>query len=45
MGRDDGKQAGEFSPIFYNTDFITLREFDTFWLSYVPSFPRTSALR
>lgn len=32
-GRDDGKEAGEFSPIFYNKELFELKESDTFWLS------------
>ena len=33
VGRDDGISAGEFSAIFYNKNFIEVREWDTFWLS------------
>lgn len=36
VGRDDGKDAGEFSGIFYRTDRIELKENDTFWLSETP---------
>jgi endonuclease/exonuclease/phosphatase family metal-dependent hydrolase len=32
-GRDDGKQAGEFSAVFYNKDRFTLLDKGTFWLS------------
>ncbi|MFM1912740.1 MAG: hypothetical protein RIR51_578 [Bacteroidota bacterium] len=32
-GRDDGKEEGEFSPLFYNQTKFELKEFDTFWLS------------
>lgn len=49
VGRDDGKQAGEFSAIFYNKNFIELREWDTFWLSNTPfdvsRFPGAGSLR
>jgi len=33
VGRDDGKQKGEFSPIYYNTKKFTLIDESTFWLS------------
>jgi dephospho-CoA kinase len=32
-GRDDGKESGEFSPLFYNTKKFTLIREKTFWLS------------
>ncbi len=32
-GRDDGKEAGEFSPLLYNTKKFKLIEQATFWLS------------
>jgi len=32
-GRDDGGEAGEFSPIFYNTKKFILIEYGQFWLS------------
>ena len=38
-GRDDGKEAGEFSPIFYNTKLFTFLEDNTFWLSPTPEVP------
>ena len=39
VGRDDGKKAGEFSPIFYNTlKFKALRN-GGFWLSETPDKP------
>ncbi len=38
-GRDDGKQGGEFSPIFYNTSTFTLLESGQFWLSETPDVP------
>lgn len=41
-GRDDGKEAGEFSPIFYNTNLFTLLEDSTFWLSETPEVPSKS---
>ena len=36
VGREDGKEKGEFSPIFYNNDKFTLSESGTFWLSNTP---------
>lgn len=39
VGRDDGKNAGEFSAIFYDTvKFVSLNE-STFWLSETPEVP------
>lgn len=39
VGRDDGKDGGEFSPIFYRkTDFEVL-DSGTFWLSETPQKP------
>ena len=39
VGRDDGKQAGEFSAIFFRNDRYTLIEDGTFWLSETPEEP------
>jgi endonuclease/exonuclease/phosphatase family metal-dependent hydrolase len=36
VGRDDGKRAGEFSAIFYNSDRFKKRDGGTFWLSETP---------
>jgi len=36
VGRDDGKEAGEFSAIFYNSDEFEVLEENTFWLSETP---------
>lgn len=36
VGRDDGRQAGEFSPIFYDSTQLTLMDNGTFWLSDTP---------
>lgn len=39
VGRDDGKEAGEFSPVFFNkTKFILIKQ-GTFWLSETPDLP------
>jgi len=49
VGRDDGKQAGEFSPIFYKKSAVDLISWDTFWLSNTPfdvsKFPGAGSLR
>lgn len=39
VGRDDGKDKGEFSPIFYNTTKFELMRSGTFWLSPTPNAP------
>ncbi|KLJ09020.1 hypothetical protein EMPG_15551 [Blastomyces silverae] len=39
VGRDDGKQAGEYSPIFYRPAVWELEESNTVWLSETPSVP------
>jgi len=36
VGRDDGKKAGEYSAIFYNTKALDLQKAETFWLSETP---------
>jgi endonuclease/exonuclease/phosphatase family metal-dependent hydrolase len=36
VGRADGREAGEFSAIFYRTDRLELLESGTFWLSPTP---------
>lgn len=38
-GRDDGKQAGEHSAIFYRTDLFDLLDNGDFWLSQTPDTP------
>ncbi|WP_224996287.1 endonuclease/exonuclease/phosphatase family protein [Cesiribacter sp. SM1] len=39
VGRDDGKEAGEFSAIFYKNDKFTLLQNGNFWLSTDTSKP------
>lgn len=39
VGRDDGKQAGEFVPIFYNKNRLKLIDSKHFWLSENPDVP------
>lgn len=36
VGRDDGKEAGEHSPLFFNTKKFSLIKSGTFWLSETP---------
>ena len=36
VGRDDGKEAGEYSPLFYRADKFELLDSSTFWLSQYP---------
>ena len=37
VGRDDGVDSGEFSPVFYRTERFELLESGTFWLSESPA--------
>ncbi|WP_076550588.1 endonuclease/exonuclease/phosphatase family protein [Maribacter ulvicola] len=37
VGRDDGKEKGEYSPILYNAKKYTLLQSETFWLSETPN--------
>lgn len=37
VGRDDGKQAGEFSAVFYNSSQVEILSEGTFWLSPTPN--------
>ena len=39
VGRDDGKQTGEFSPVFYKKDKFDLVRQGTFWLSPTSATP------
>lgn len=39
VGRKDGKQAGEFSPIFYDRKKLEVLDSGTFWLSTTPLQP------
>ncbi|MEO8398607.1 MAG: endonuclease/exonuclease/phosphatase family protein [Ignavibacteriaceae bacterium] len=39
VGRDDGKQKGEFSAILYRKDRFELLQDSTFWLSKTPDGP------
>lgn len=37
LGRDDGKDVGEFAPIFYRKDKFSLHDWGVFWLSETPN--------
>jgi endonuclease/exonuclease/phosphatase family metal-dependent hydrolase len=39
VGRDDGKEKGEYSAIFYKKDKFEVLKQNTFWLSETPSIP------
>ena len=39
VGRDDGQEQGEFSPIFYRRNRYELVDQGTFWLSETPDVP------
>lgn len=39
VGRDDGKEKGEFSAIFYDTERLQAIKSGTFWLSETPEKP------
>jgi endonuclease/exonuclease/phosphatase family metal-dependent hydrolase len=39
VGRDDGKEKGEYSAIFYDTSRLQALQSSTFWLSQTPEVP------
>jgi len=39
VGRDDGREAGEYAAILFRRDRLTVRDSGTFWLSDTPSAP------
>jgi len=39
IGRDDGKEEGEYAPVFYKKDKFKLLDSGTFWLSETPDKP------
>lgn len=39
VGREDGKEKGEFSAIFYDTEKLQIVKSGTFWLSETPEKP------
>jgi endonuclease/exonuclease/phosphatase family metal-dependent hydrolase len=42
VGRDDGREAGEFTPVFYRKDRFKLLHRSSFWLSESPGKPGKS---
>ncbi|MGR3811739.1 endonuclease/exonuclease/phosphatase family protein [Jiulongibacter sp. NS-SX5] len=42
VGRNDGKEAGEYAPIFWKTDRFKLVKWETIWLSETPEKPSKS---
>lgn len=42
VGRDDGHEAGEYSPIFYRPAIWKLQHWETVWLSETPGVPSKS---
>ncbi len=42
VGRDDGKEKGEYSPVFYNAKMFDLVSSETMWLSETPGKPSKS---
>ena len=42
VGRDDGREAGEFTPVFYRKDRFTVLHRSSFWLSESPGKPGKS---
>ena len=40
VGRDDGKEAGEYSAIFYKKDHLKLLDNGNFWLNETPDTPK-----
>lgn len=43
VGRDDGKTAGEYSPILYDKRRVEVLDQDTFWFAEEPAAPGTIA--
>jgi endonuclease/exonuclease/phosphatase family metal-dependent hydrolase len=43
VGRDDGREAGEFSAIFYDAALLEVVEDGTFWFSESPTEPGSTA--
>lgn len=39
VGREDGKEKGEYSPVFYRKDVMEKLDGGTFWLSPTPDVP------
>ena len=43
VGRDDGKQAGEYSPIYYDASQWVVLDWATKWLSKTPDVPASKS--
>ena len=43
VGRDDGKEKGEYSAVFYRKKRFKVLKQETFWLSKTPDVPGVSA--
>lgn len=43
VGRDDGRQSGEYSAILYDRERFELLEGNTFWLSDTPAVPGSAS--
>ena len=43
VGRDDGRSAGEFCPVFFRRDRFRLMDSGTFWFSEMPSVPGSAS--
>ena len=39
VGRDDGAEKGEYMSIFWNTSYVEMKDWGTFWLSETPDVP------
>jgi endonuclease/exonuclease/phosphatase family metal-dependent hydrolase len=39
VGREDGKRAGEYSPVLFRSDIWSLLHWETIWLSETPDVP------
>jgi endonuclease/exonuclease/phosphatase family metal-dependent hydrolase len=39
VGRDDGREAGEYNPVFYRRSVLALQDSGTFWHSEAPDQP------
>jgi len=42
-GRDDGKEGGEYTAIFYNAKRLSAQKHGTFWFSDTPSVPGSAS--
>lgn len=40
VGRDDGREAGEYAAVFYKNDRVRLLDSGNFWLNEMPDIPK-----